>query len=63
MADLIRLESSFRVLNLEHPEIEVLSVELLKAVHVNLILQLGDAKILNFDWVCDSPFKADRYGR
>ena len=62
MADLIRLKCSFRVLNLEHPEVKVLSVELLKAVHVNLILQLGDAKILNFDWVCDSPFKADRHG-
>ena len=41
----------------------VLSIELLKASHVNLILKLGDAKILDLDRVCDCPFEANRYGR
>ena len=63
MADLIRLKSSLWILNFKHPEVEVLSVELLKAGHINLILQLSDAKILNLDRVCDSPFKADWHRR
>ena len=63
MADLIGLESSLRVLDLEHPEVVVLRVELLKACHINLILELGDTEIFNLDRVCDSPFEADRYGR
>ena len=63
MADLIGLESSLWILNLKYPEVMVLSVELLKASHVNLILELGDAEVLDLDRVCDSPFEADRYRR
>ena len=63
VADLIGLESSLGVLDLEHPEVVVLSVELLETGHVDLILELGDAEIFDLDGVRDGPFKADWNGR
>ena len=63
MADLSGLERALRILNLEDSEVMILGVKLLKTSHVNLVLQLGDTKVLDLNWISDGPFKTNRYGR
>lgn len=41
----------------------VLSIQLFQTGQVNLVLELRDTEVLDFDWVGDSPFKANRYRR
>lgn len=62
MTDLVRLEGSLWVLNFEDPEVVILCVELLEASHVNLVLKLGDSKVLDLNGVSDGPLKTNRHG-
>ena len=63
MADLSRLESALRILNLEHPKVMIFRIKLLKTSHIDLVLKLCDTQVLDFDRVSDGPFKTNRHRR
>ena len=63
MADLVGAQCALRVLDLKDPEVVVLLIQLLHTAHVNLVFELGDTQVLNFDRVGDCPLEADRYRR
>ena len=41
----------------------ILSVKLFKASHIDLVLELGDAEILDLDGISDGPLETNRYRR
>lgn len=41
----------------------IVLIQLFQARGVNHILQLGDSKVLNLNWVGHGPLLANRYGR
>lgn len=63
MTYFIRSQSALRVLNLEHAEVMVVLIKLLHATHVNLVLELRDAEVFDFNWVGNGPLEADRHRR
>lgn len=56
---LVALERAIGVLNIEHLEVVVGSVEFLKLGRVNIIFELRDAEVFNLDWVVDRPLQTD----
>lgn len=63
MHSFVASQSSFRVLHFKDSEVIIFSVELFKFGAVDLVLKLGNAKILDFDRVCNSPFETNRNRR
>lgn len=61
MADFVGAECALRVLNLENAEVMVILVKFFHATHIDLVLQLGDTKVLDLNRVGDSPLETDRY--
>ena len=41
----------------------ILSVKLFKTSHIDLVLELGDAEILDLDGISDGPLETNRYRR
>jgi hypothetical protein len=48
-------------LNLEDSEVIIVLIKLFKSSCVDLILELGDTKVLDLDWVCDIPLDSYWY--
>lgn len=61
VADFVGAERALGVLNLENAEIVVILVKFLHATHIDLVLQLGDTKVLDLNRVGDGPLETDRY--
>lgn len=61
VTNLVRAESTLRVRDFEDSEIMVILIKLLHTAHIDLVLQLGNAEVLDLDRVCDSPLESDRY--
>ena len=46
-------------MNFKYAEIVIVSIEIFKSSGVDLVLQLGDTKVSDFDWVGEGPFKTN----
>jgi hypothetical protein len=56
---IVSSQSSLGVLNFEDPEIIVVLVQGLESLSVDLVLELGDSEILDFNWVGDGPLESN----
>lgn len=55
-------ERALGVLYLENAEVKVVAVEGFECGSVDLVLELGDSQVLDFDWVSHSPLETNGGG-